>query len=332
MTSEGCAVAAYDLHLHSEWSYDAVSRIADYFKMARERSVRAIAITDHQLMDGRGDLLAAAAKYPDVGYLSGVEIAVHCGDGNYELVCLDLPLGSTPELDAVWELYHAWQRDRGEAVSANFLARGIDFDGAARLRLLKSYRPAGVIAVQGCTLAGFGAMMNYCIENGFCRDRDDFRRLCAGFTDLPDFPEADRVLPAIRRAGGVVILAHPNRYALESDPKRLERLREFFALDGIECGHASMTAEQTQYFRAYCRRRRLLSTGGSDLHEPVGEKFAVHRGRERWLDELLEHVTLRHGAQISASGQPRSQDQAPAFSARRESSAFAGSSTSSRQK
>ena len=59
-------MATFDLHLHTHWSYDALSSVEDYFRMAREKKTRAIAITDHHLMDGYGDVLACAEKYPDV--------------------------------------------------------------------------------------------------------------------------------------------------------------------------------------------------------------------------------------------------------------------------
>ena len=121
-------MASYDLHLHTEWSYDAVSRVEDYFRIAQKKGSRALAITDHHLMDGYGDVLAAAAKYPEVGYLSGGELTVHCELGDFDLVCLNMPRRPTPVLNELWEIYHEWQRAYGKALSANFCARGFQLD------------------------------------------------------------------------------------------------------------------------------------------------------------------------------------------------------------
>ena len=289
-------MASYDLHLHTEWSYDASTHIEDYFRMARAKKTRALAITDHHLMDGYGEVLEVAARYPDVGYLSGGELTVHSPLGTYDLVCLNLPRRSTPLLDEVWKLYHDWQCAYGHAISRNLCEKGFAFDDDARLELLKSYRPAKAIAAQGNTHIRYATMLEYFISHGFCKDVSGYRELRASFTDMPDYPEFDQVVPRVKKAGGVVILAHPIEYGLENDLPRLDPLRELFSLDGIECGHAAIPPDQVKLYRDYCKRHQLLSSGGSDLHNPKEELFAVHLGEESWLDELLERVEIFHGA------------------------------------
>ena len=289
-------MASYDLHLHTEWSYDAFTHVSDYFKMARDKGTRAIAITDHHLMDGYGDVLKAAAEFPEVGYLSGGELTVNCDAGDYDLVCLNLPRHSTPELADLWEIYHKWQRAYGHAVSENLCARGFAFDDDLRLTLLKSYRPEKAILAQGNSHVRHWTMLQYSIDHGFCKDPEDYAKLCSSFKDMPDYPEFDQVIPVVKRAGGIVILAHPNEYKLENDTKRLDYLRELFGLDGIESAHRSIPLEMMQHFRRYCEKYQLLSSGGSDLHNPRAEDFARHLGPDFWLDELLERVTIHHGA------------------------------------
>ncbi|MBQ6352077.1 MAG: PHP domain-containing protein [Lentisphaeria bacterium] len=286
----------YDLHLHTEWSYDATARAGDYFRMAQNKRLRALAITDHHLMDGYGDVLAAAAEYPEVGYLSGGELTVHCDLGEFDLVCLNLPRRPTPELNRLWDIYHKWQRAYGHALSENFCARGLPLDDDARMKLLQTYRPQKAIDIQGNTHVQYAALLNYCIAHGFCRDAKEYGELRASFTDMPDYPEYDVVIPAVKKAGGVVILAHPVGYFLTNDRRRMDCLRELFSLDGIECAHESVPRELVDFYRQYCEEHGLLSTGGSDLHTPVEDKFAVHLGKERWLDELLERVEIFHGA------------------------------------
>jgi len=289
-------MASYDLHLHTEWSYDAKSKVEDYFRMARDKRLRALAITDHHLMDGYGDVLACAEKYPEVGYFSGGELTVHCDLGNFDLVCLNLPRRPTPETERLWDIYHEWQRAYGHAISGNFCALGFAFDDDERMRLLRSYRPQKAIAIQGNTHVQYAALRDYCIAHGFCKDVDGYKALRARFTGLPHYPEYDVVIPAVKRAGGVVLLAHPVGYFLTDDRRRMDHLREMFMLDGVECAHPSIPEELSAFYRGYCREHGLLSSGGSDLHYPEEGKFAVHCGADEWLDELMERVELFHGA------------------------------------
>ena len=102
-------MAVFDLHLHTCWSYDGFSRAADYFRFAEQKKVRAIAVTDHHLMDSCGEVLRAAAEYPEVGYILGAELTVHCPLGTFDLVCLNLPAIPDPGMAAVFERYRQWQ-------------------------------------------------------------------------------------------------------------------------------------------------------------------------------------------------------------------------------
>ena len=297
-------MASYDLHLHTLWSYDACTPVEEYFRIAHEKKLRAIAITDHHLMDGYGEVLEAAAKYPDVGYLSGGELSVNSPFGPIDLVCLNLPRRPTPELQKVFDLYHQWQIDCGANISRNMTALGFPFDDAARLRLLRSYRPEKVIAVQGNSHVRGGTFRNYCIEQGYCSSKEDYLAMREKFTGSTPYPEYDVVIPAVKKAGGVVIIAHPyNNYFQKTDRKRMDTLREMFQLDGIECAHPGVPQEITPVYRAYCEEFGLLSSGGTDLHNPTEKRpdgselcLGGHCGPDRWLDEILERVQIYHGA------------------------------------
>ena len=288
-------LATYDLHLHTEWSYDALAKVEDYFQLARERRLRAIAITDHHLMDayGAGDVAAAAAKYPDVRFFAGGELTVHCPLGTYDLVCLNLPLQpECGELVELWKTYREWQRACGHAYSVNFTRLCGPFDDDARMRLLKSYRAPRIIAKHGNSHVRFATMRDEAIRRGWVRDQDDYWRLYSSFTDVPDYPEYDYVVPRVKRAGGVVIIAHPYGYFEHDNVKLMDELREMLQLDGIECAHPSVPPEATAFYRDYCVKHGLLSSGGSDLHEAPFDSLAEHCGQDKWLDELCERATL----------------------------------------
>lgn len=69
----------FDLHIHSEYSYDSISKIDDILKVARKRGLSGIAITDHE--EFRGSLEACAkAKRWDLLVIPGMEIETEYGD------------------------------------------------------------------------------------------------------------------------------------------------------------------------------------------------------------------------------------------------------------
>ena len=66
-----------DLHCHSTASdgTDSPSRIIE---KAHEIGLTAIALTDHDVVDGLAEFQAAAAKYPGLWAVNGTELAVDC--------------------------------------------------------------------------------------------------------------------------------------------------------------------------------------------------------------------------------------------------------------
>ena len=284
--------ATYDLHLHTEWSYDALAKVEDYFKLARERKTRAIAITDHHLMDGYGDVQKCHEKYPDVHFFAGGELTVHCPLGTFDLVCLNLPMQFTPELEELWKTYRAWQVSYGHALSVFITGKGYPFDDDARYKLLQTYRAPHILAIQGNSHIRYDTMCKECIRLGMYKDAKEFRQFYSSLTNMPNYPEYDYVVPIVKRAGGVVIIAHPYDYFEHDNLKRMDELREMLQLDGIECAHPSIPEAATDFYRDYCVKHGLLSSGGSDLHQGPYDDFAKLYCKDAWLDEIIERVKM----------------------------------------
>lgn len=76
-----------DLHCHSTASdgTDSPSRIIE---KAHEIGLTAIALTDHDVVDGLAEFQAAAAKYPGLWAVNGTELAVDCPGASVEILAL----------------------------------------------------------------------------------------------------------------------------------------------------------------------------------------------------------------------------------------------------
>ncbi len=295
--------AAYDLHLHTCWSYDACAPVEYYFKKARELNLRAIAITDHFTMDAIPEIQTIAADYPEIKFIPGAEMTVATSLGSCDVVCLGLPIDPPAELEELFEIYREWQRATGSAYSAAMRRLGFAFPESERLRLLQQYRPPATIEKHGITHVQSGVVMkNYLLEQGCIKSLDeypDFVTTLRQQVAFPDYPDASEVIPVIKRAGGMVAIAHPTWYFQQNDVKRMDSFREELSLDGIECAHDTIPKELTTFYREYCVKHKLFSTAGSDCHadpdnNPCGigtrHHFACHCGAEEWLDEILARL------------------------------------------
>ena len=297
--------ASYDLHLHTYWSYDACASVEYYFRRAQELNLRAIAITEHFTMDSMPEIISVSKKYPNIRYIAGAEMTVSTSFGNCDMVCLGLPESSTPEMDGIFEMYRKWQRSTGEAYSEAMCKLGFEFSEADRLSLLKQYRSQAAIEKQGIThVQGSVVMKKYFLDAGCVSKAEEYPKWISKLhehAEFPKYPEAAKVLPVIKRAGGLVAIAHPTRYFNKNDLQRMDALREELDLDGIECAHDDIPEELTPFYRKYCVKYGLFSTAGSDSHaDPANNpckiatrhEFARHRGDNDWLYEIFERLNI----------------------------------------
>jgi len=291
-------LAAYDLHLHSCWSYDATATVASYFERARRTGVRFIAVTDHHVLDGLDDVMDLAARYGDVRTTPAAELTVTASIGSVDLVCYGFPRNFPAPLRDVLEEYHAWQRAAGAAWSRGMTALGYDFSDERRLELLKTYRPARTIELQGATHVANEIRRAYFLERGFIGSEEEDHALWRRVFDevsFPPYPAVADVVPVVKDLGVLVAIAHPSGYFDGCDETRMDALREEIGFEGVECAHKSVPPEFQAKYRDYCVRRGLFSVAGSDCHHDgdIPRLFARHGGPDEWLDEFLERLGER---------------------------------------
>ena len=283
--------ASYDLHLHTCWSYDAMATAEELFAAASAAGVRRIAITDHHVIDGLGEAIEVAAGYPEILFVPGAELTVTCSIGAVDMVCLGFTPDAISALTPVWDAYHEWQQEFGEALCAGVCALGFDYGDERREELLATYRPARTLAVQGATHVGNRMQREWFIERGFIACDEEYAPLLAAAQEQvarPPYPSAEFVLPAVKQQGALVVIAHPAGYFQRDDRERMDLLREELQLDGVECAHLTVPAELTAVYRAWCEEHDLLSTGGSDTHWPedVRDRIGRHIGPDEWWPEI----------------------------------------------
>lgn len=288
--------ADYDLHLHSWWSYDATVPPERYAACAQRLGMKCLAVADHHVLDGLQEVLFSAAKAPGVRFVTAGEFTVSTRLGTFDLLCYGFAANpNSPGLCRVLDRYHAWQREYGGALSRAMAALGVDVDDQARLALLKTYRPAKALRVQGITHVKNQVLRRMLMDRGVIRTAEDYQGFLARAREaaaFPPYPDVEDVAPAIKEAGARIAIAHPFRYFEGVNLKRMDAIRDVCALDGVECAHPTIPHDVTPRYREYCVRHRLFSTGGSDCHAEgdVVSMLGAHAGRPEWLEEFLAAV------------------------------------------
>jgi predicted metal-dependent phosphoesterase TrpH len=245
-----------DLHIHSTFS-DGSMTPEEIAQEARRVGLTAIALTDHDGMNGVGRFLAACEKQGIRG-VPGVEISVEFKAGTLHMLGYFVdPAAATLE--------NALVQIRGGRADRNVL-------------ILRKLNELGYplkwedVAKHADTdVVGRPHFARALIEGGYARNKQDvFDRLLA--KGKPAYVDRFRLtieesIALIRGAGGVAVLAHPFHTGFHK--KGLRTLVADLAgkgLGGIEAYYPEHTPSQRQFCVALADEFGLAVTGGSDFH------------------------------------------------------------------
>jgi 3',5'-nucleoside bisphosphate phosphatase len=247
------AGALVDLHTHTLAS-DGGDHPRELVAAAAAAGVGVLAVTDH-------DTVAAVAEARAAGQGLGVEVVAGCeltasvGDRVVHVLLYGDGL-LEPDLAEAVEVARTGRHQRNLAIGERLQRLcGVGHREAAEL--------AGASALSRAhfarALVAAGAVAD--VAEAFDRYLSSGR---PAYVPAPSISVTDAVAIA-GKAGGVAVLAHPGRLALEERARVLGQALEA-GIDGIEVWHSQHDPELRRSLAELVQRRGLLATGGSDYH------------------------------------------------------------------
>jgi predicted metal-dependent phosphoesterase TrpH len=241
-----------DLHIHSSAS-DGSYPPAAVVRYAKEGGLTAIALTDHDTVDGLSEAVAAGDR-EGLEVIPGVEISAQCPGGTMHILGLYVDY-QNGLLDQRLAVLKQARLDRNPRIIAKLNALGL-----------------GITMAQVEAIAGSGQIGRPLMEAGYISDiQEAFDKYLGwhrpAYVSKFRFPPPE-ALAMIREAQGIPVLAHPftlnlgSAYALKNLTVELKGL----GLAGIEVYYSEHTREQEALYLKLARELDLLVTGGSDYH------------------------------------------------------------------
>ena len=258
-----------DLHTHSTAS-DGTYTPAEATELAKKAGLSAIALTDHDTIDGLKEFQEAGNAL-GIETIAGIEFAA-LWDRYHRPEIHIVGLGIDPECPLLLERMKDIQKirdDRNHKMCEKLSSIGLHMT----FEELAANAGGDII-----TRAHFA---NVLLQKGYIRKKEDaFSRYIS--PGLPGYVEREFLTPAlcietIKKAGGAAVLAHPTLYGLNME--QLEELcRELipYGLDGIECLYSTYSPQETKAITALAEKLNLLPSGGSDFHGK--NKPLIHMG------------------------------------------------------
>lgn len=257
-----------DLHVHTTASDGTLSPGA-MVMLAKHSGLRAVAITDHDTIDGVGEALAAGLK-AGVEVVPGVEIGV---DFKSEMHILGYFIDHhNRELLRTLAVLREHRDQRNPRMVEKLRQLGFD------ITMEEVAREADGKVVGR---PHFASLM---IKRGYVANLGEAFDKYLGTGKLA-YVKKDKLTPRegiklITGAGGIPVLAHPKYLEARGDIDLKELLQELmgFGLRGIEVYYTTHTPEETRRFRELADSLGLLVTGGTDFHGDNKPDIKLGRG------------------------------------------------------
>lgn len=255
-----------DLHVHTTAS-DGTCSPSKVVRLAKEKGLAAIAITDHDTVSGYAEA-AKAGEELGVEVVPGIEISTrYLGPVHILGYYLDT---QSPVLNEVSD-WLVKDRDRRNRKIVSLMQA----DGLKVSYEQMQERFGAVIGRPHFAELLMEMGVAESINDAFARFVERGQKYYASRNFLP----IERSIRLIREAGGVPVLAHPFQYKLED-----AQLRDLIALCiknglmGMECRYSGYSEEQIEYLLALAKEYALIPTGGSDFHGSVKPHIALGDG------------------------------------------------------
>ncbi len=284
--------AGIDLHIHSTAS-DGTFSPAEILALAQDLNLAAIAITDHDTINGSKEALGIGVP-PSLKFLTGVEISASPPpsfpySGSLHILGYSIKIDN-PLLNKTLATLQEARKTRNPGIIDRLNSMGIAVSMDELLNEVgggQLGRPhiARLMVKKGYVESIKEAFDKY-LGKGKPAYVDKYRIDCS------------RAIEVILDAGGIPVIAHP--YLL--NPGNIEEIEEFvitlkaMGLKGIEVYYPEHSQDNISKLEDIANRHGLLMTGGTDFHGSLKPEIKMGSGKGNFLvpyilyEKLMESI------------------------------------------
>jgi 3',5'-nucleoside bisphosphate phosphatase len=264
-----------DLHLHTNFS-DGTFTPEELAAQAKRHNLRAIALTDHDTMEGCART-AAACKEGGVEFIPATELTAE-QDG-IELHLLGYFLDSDNErLKEQLTKFQEVRQNRIHEITERLRGLGVQLEAESVFRLANCRAPGRPHVARAMVKEGYVGSLDEAFERFLKKGKPAW---------APKFKmSASEAIELIHQAGGLAVLAHPGLSRADETIPALIRS----GLDGLECFHTKHSTYMTEHYLEVAEKHDLAVTGGSDCHgmskgKPLIGSLKVPYQYVEWLEQ-----------------------------------------------
>ena len=241
-----------DLHTHTHCS-DGTLSPEELVTKAKEAGLEALAITDHDAVDGVKR--ARSVNTPGLEVISGVELSAREGPSDVHILGYFIDL-SNEELLSSLETFRVHRINRAKEIVTRLNKLKVPLQWDAVLSQKQGEN----------TSVGRPHIARALLEGEYVNSISDAFNQYLGYNAPAFVPKfffsVSEAIEIIHKANGLAVLAHPGSL------KRDELIENFvnLGLDGLEVIHPEHNNTLKIYYNRLASKYGLVTTGGSDYH------------------------------------------------------------------
>ena len=264
-----------DLHIHSNAS-DGTFSPSEILALAQNLNLGAIAITDHDTVDGSKEALGIGIP-PSLKFLTGVEISASTPpsfpySGSFHILGYSINIDN-PLLNKTLGRLQEARKDRNPLILDRLNSLGIDLSMSELLSEVGDAQLGRPHIARLMVKKGYVKSINEAFDKYLGKGKpayfDKYRIDCS------------RAIEVILGAGGIPVIAHPF-FINPRDVADIEDLiisLKKMGLKGIEVYYPAHSPYVISQLADMANRHELLMTGGTDFHGSLKPEIKMGSGR-----------------------------------------------------
>lgn len=288
-----------DLHIHSTASDGSFSP-REVVTMARDRSLKAVALTDHDTIDGVAEAIQTGEQL-GIEVIPGIEISAYFPAGTMHILGYFIDYRQ-PSFNHQLQVLKQAREERNPRIVEKLNRLGMSISWPE------------ILQVSGGGQIGRPHIARVLVNRGYVKDQQEaFDRYlgqgAAAYVPKFRLPPAE-AMALIKQAKGIPVLAHPFTLGLTSLEQLKLQLQDLQALGlaGLEVYYPEHSPALQSGYLGLARELGLLVTGGSDFHGAIKPGIELGRGpHQRYLTyDLVRGLKawLRTHSKLSLASDP----------------------------
>lgn len=278
-----------DLHTHSNFS-DGSDTPEELVEKAYKLGLKAVALTDHNTIDGLDQFLKAGEKYKgEMEVIPGIEFSTEADGKDFHILALYIDKNHYTDIENYLSVMIKNKIESNKDLVQSLKNAGYEIDYNEIVKANKTENFNRVAIANALKEKGYADSVADAFEKYLHRKNGYYNPL----EKLNTFD----VIKFINSIGAISIWAHPLKAITAEEFKKYLPQAKEAGLIAVETMHSLYNEEQQKQVEALAKKYKLLPSGGSDYHGSNKDNVLLGTGTNNNVaisDKMLEILKEKH--------------------------------------